>query len=286
MEGTDAWALRRWLRQTSSRLVFPQDFLEANKHLRPASDLEVHEFSAHGMDPEIELAAETLKGRGRSRDRMKRLVVAWLLSEGWRPYDAFLVRAQAEVELWFLLEGRDLDARAARLIAEDIAECRRRLAGFPNPHVGPIPCSGYFEDTFFDAVDDEGMKWRVWTGENYRPHAVMLREEPLPNETADSAALSPSEELEWFVLLRDLDPEQEIQHYSNAMVLLKRRFDAQRNQLRNALNEFHYLGHLIDDESAAAKVGAIRARIRGIELAIAHTHFLTARLHDVHSGSH
>jgi hypothetical protein len=125
---TDPYELRHWLRGQYQRIGFHDDFLETTKGMRAAGEAQLEEFVAQGLGDVLAKTAERVKGRGRSRERMKRVVVAWCMSEGWRPNDPYIAEAVADVLLWFIHAGRDVSPEVVRQLGFDVSRARRELA--------------------------------------------------------------------------------------------------------------------------------------------------------------
>lgn len=180
VDRTDPYDLREWLQDRYQRIGFRDDFLTATKGMRPATEAQYDWHLAQGLEEVIEFAAGRVKGRGRPWKRMKRVVVAWCISEGWWPHDHYIVDATADVQLWFSRARCDAGPRVIRQVALDVARARQELAeggttfelnsdrwrrSLPeNPHA---EC--------FNLVDDQGVSWRIWSSE-YQGLA-MIRDE-------------------------------------------------------------------------------------------------------------
>lgn len=162
---TDPYALRDWLRDQYQRVGFYDDFLAATKGLRAASEAQLEEFTAQGLEDIVDLVAGMVKGRGRSRERMRRVVVVWCLAEGWRPDDPGIAEAAGDVFIWLLQAGRDASPDVIQRLSLDVARARRELTdGTTTFSCWPDLRRQALEKLpdFFEVKDDTGLRWRIW----------------------------------------------------------------------------------------------------------------------------
>jgi hypothetical protein len=165
VDRTDPYELRNWLRSRYEHIGFRDEFLAATKGMRAANEAQLEEFTAQGLGDVVGHVAEITKGRGRSRKRMERVVVAWCLSEGWQPDDPRIAEAVADVLLWLIQAGRDASLEVVRRMGRDVSRARRELAdGSTTFTCGPDLRRHALEvkTGFFDIEDEYGIGWRIW----------------------------------------------------------------------------------------------------------------------------